>query len=171
MGEEEFQTLYEQMSGRIFSFAARRLSPEVAKDIVAETFEVAWRKRSEWPAEGDARAGWVFTICKNKILQESQRIRRKHHDNRFAEDYSSRAQQEADIADLVSDSLLGHAIYRQLTPSEAELFDVAFMRNVVRAEGAATLGISVIAFNTRISRLRDRIELLQRENQSGGVSR
>lgn len=170
MGEEEFQSLYEQMSGRIFSFAARRLSPEVAKDIVSETFEVAWSKRSEWPAEADARAGWVFTICKNKILQESQRVRRKHHDNRFAEDYSTRAQSEADIADLVSESMLGHTIYEQLTPSEAELFDLAFMRSLARAEGAAILGISVIAFNTRISRLRDRIESLQQEHQSRGVS-
>lgn len=168
MVEEEFQSLYEQMSGRIFSFAARRLSPEVAKDIVSETFEVAWSKRNEWPTEAEARAGWVFTICKYKILQESERRRRRHHDNRFAEDYSARAMQEADIADLVSESMLGHAIYKQLTPSEAEVFDVAFMKDVVRAEGAAILGLSVVAFNTRISRLRDRIETLQRENKSGG---
>lgn len=163
-------SLYDQMSGRIFSFAARRLSPHVASDILNDTFEVAWSKRHDWPADADARAGWVFTICKNKVLQEAQRVRRKHHDNRFAEDYSDRAPQEPDVADIVSESVAGHEIYRQLTPAEALLFDIAFMDDMTRAEGAAILGLSTVSFNTRISRLRDRIDSLY-QAMSGGRAR
>lgn len=161
-------SLYEQMSERMYSFAARRLSPEAAKDIVSETFEVAWRKRDECPGDSDAGYGWVFTICKFKILQEDQRIRRKHHDNRFSEDYSVRPIGDLDVAEIVSESALGRAIYRQLSPTEAEVFDVAFMQNLTRKQGAAMLGITVITFNTRISRLRDRIESLLRETSDEG---
>lgn len=168
MGEDDFRSLYEQMSPRIYSFAARRLSPEVAGDIVSETFEVAWSKRHEWPSESDARAGWVFTIGKNKILQESQRIRRKHHDNRFAADYATRPAVESDVAETVTEGAAGQAVYAQLTEAEAELFDIAFMRDLGRAEGAAILGLSVITFTTRVSRLRRRIESLQHASTSDG---
>ena len=160
--------LYESMSPRVFSFAARRLSGEAAKDIVSETFEIAWAKRHEWPADPDARAGWLFTICKYKVLQEAQRVQRKHHDNRFTEDYSTSAVSEPDFADTVVASVEGRAIYERLSEAEAEVFDVAFMSNLSRAEGAAMLGLTANAFYVRVSRLRDRIEKLQQQHVTHG---
>lgn len=158
--EEEFKSLYDLMSVRIYSFAARRLSPAAAHDIVGETFEVAWAKRFEWPEEADARAGWVFTIAKFKILQEAQRSHRKHHDNRFVADYSPRASSERDVADVVAEASVGQHVYSQLSQAETELFDVAFMQEISRPQAAAMLGLNVIAFNTRVSRLRSKIERL-----------
>ena len=166
MGEDEFTALFQLMSGRLFSFAARRLSPQAAEDTVGQTFETVWDKRSECPSDPDARIGWVFTIARFKILQEVDRRRRKHHDNRFADDYIPRPSPEPDISESVAESSIGRWIYQQLTALEQELFDIAFMRETTRDQAAATLSISVGTFNTRVSRLRGRIHALQLEAES-----
>ena len=161
MGEDEFTALYHQMSGRLFSFAARRLSPQAADDTVALTFETVWDKRDECPTDPDARVGWVFTVCRYKILQESDRFHRKHHDSRFAEDFRPRPAVAADTSDSVVESAAGRWIYQQLSALERDLFDVAFMKGVTREEAAAMLSVSVGTFTTRVSRLRARIKALQ----------
>lgn len=161
MGEDEFTALFEQMSGRIFSFAARRLSAQAADDTVGQTFETVWAKRDECPDDSNARIGWVFAIGRFKILQEIERQRRKHHDNRFADDYSARPAPQPDFAEVVTETALGRWIYQQLTAIERELFDVAFMLDVTREQASAMLAISVGTFNTRVSRLRSRITTLQ----------
>ena len=161
MGEDEFTALFREMSGRLFSFAARRLPPEAADDAVGQTFETVWDKRSECPQDPDARIGWVFTIGRYKVLQESERLRRKHHDSRFAADYAARPALTADVSETVVESELGHWIYRQLSAVERELFDVAFMQDVTRDQAAAMLAVSTATFTTRVSRLRSRISALQ----------
>lgn len=166
MGEDEFTALFREMSGRLFSFAARRLSPDAADDAVGQTFETVWDKRSECPQDPNARIGWVFTIGRYKILQESERLRRKHHDNRFAEDYAIRPALVPDVSETVIESSLGYWVYQQLSAVDRELFDVAFMQDVTREQAAAMLAISVGTFTTRVSRLRSRIKELQRSAEA-----
>jgi len=158
MNHEEFESLHTQMKGRIFSFAARRLPLHDAQDVVGETFETAWKNRHKAPEDTSGRLGWTFEIAKLMILRSSQRIVRKHHDHRFAANYPGNAESDPDIAEHVTESLTGWAIYRQLSESDRELFDIAFMNDMTRTEASAILGLSVGAFTTRVSRLRDRIE-------------
>lgn len=170
VGEDEFTALFHALSGRLFSFAAARLSPQAADDAVSQTFETVWDKRTECPSDPTARIGWVFTIGRYKILQELDRRSRKHHDQRFADDYPSRSMDQSDVSETVAESDLGRWIYGQLTPQERDLFDVAFMKDVSRDEAAAMLAISVGTFNTRVSRLRSRIRALRRHAESDALS-
>lgn len=170
MDEHELTALFHEMSGKLFSFAARRVSPHAAEDVVAQTFETVWKKRDECPTDPDARIGWVFAIGRIKILQESQRRHRKHHDNRFVADHGGRSRAVPDISDSVVESTTGHWIYQQLSNIERDLFDIAFMQDVTRAQAAAMLALSVGTFDTRVSRLRSRIRDLQRQVDSADVS-
>jgi RNA polymerase sigma-70 factor (ECF subfamily) len=159
VGEDEFRELYLRLGAQLFSYAALRLSPEQAKDVVNSTFEVVWNKRADVPTEPSEWPAWIFGIGKNHILQELQRVRRKHHDNRFIPEYSSQTSLSAapDIADAVAQSDSGRRIWSQLTPAEHQLLNIAFVRDLDKLQAAAVLGISVTAYTTRISRLRQRI--------------
>lgn len=161
MGEDEFTALFNELSGKLFAFAARRLSPQAAEDLVAQTFETVWGKRDDCPTEPNARIGWVFGIGRLKILQELERRNRKHHDNRFLADSRHPVAADPDISDAVVESATGRWIYQQLAVPDQELFDIAFMRDVTREQASAMLGISIGTFNTRVSRLRSRIHALQ----------
>lgn len=167
MGEDEFTALYRELSGHVFSFAARRLSPQAADDAVALTFETVWDKRAECPTDARARIGWVFVIARFKVLQEADRQHRKHHDHRFVSDFGPRPASEPDVSDSVVESAAGRWIFQQLSAVERDLFDVAFMSGVNREDGAAMMAVSVGTFATRVSRLRTRIKALQ--GQSDGI--
>ena len=162
MGEDEFRELYARLGAQIFSYAAHRLSPEQAKDVVNSTFEVVWNKRHHVPTEPAEWPAWIFGIGKNHIRQEMQCVRRKHHDNRFIDEYSTHldASDAPDIADLVAQSDAGRRIWRQLTPAEHHLLNIAFVRDLDKQQAAALLGISITAYTTRVSRLRQRIATL-----------
>lgn len=171
MGEEEFRSLYHQLSAKIFSFAARRLPPEVAKDVVSETFEVVWTKIAEVPTERDAAAAWVFGVAKNKVLQANQHRTRKHHDHRFADDFHIVARASRDVAESVADVDLGEWVYKQFSTNEKLLFDVAFLRDIDKRTAASMLGLTIGAFNTRVSRLRARIVELTRAYEDPSPTR
>jgi RNA polymerase sigma-70 factor (ECF subfamily) len=52
--EERFSSLYESTRSRIAAYALRRAaSREEAADIVAETFEIAWRRLPDVPPSPD----------------------------------------------------------------------------------------------------------------------
>lgn len=74
MDETQFANLFTRMRDPVFNFAARRLSPDQAKDVVGETFEVAWRKRDHAPPDPTQWPAWVIGIARNKVLQEIQRV-------------------------------------------------------------------------------------------------
>lgn len=157
--EAAFDGLYVTMAPSVFQFAVRRLSPEQAKDVVSDTFEIVWRKRAQLPADTSAWPAWVIGVARNKILQELSRQRRR----RNAPWQTRAAGPEAsvsDTADAVLDSLAGRAAYRQLSDDERELFDLAHLRSLTPRDGAAVLGISVSAYTTRVNRLRRRIVTL-----------
>jgi RNA polymerase sigma factor (sigma-70 family) len=170
VGEDEFKDLYMRLGAQLFSYAALRLSPEQAKDVVNSTFEVVWNKRRDVPTEPSEWPAWIFGIGKNHILQELQRVRRKHHDNRFISEYSSQLNDSAapDIAESVAQSDSGRRIWSQLTPAEHQLLNIAFVRDMDKVQASAILGISVTAYTTRVSRLRQRIASL--DNAEGELA-
>jgi RNA polymerase sigma factor (sigma-70 family) len=159
VGEEEFAEIYQRLREPIFRFALGRLSPDQAKDVVSDTFEVVWRKRGECPADEREWAAWIVGIARNKILQEIDRVARKHHDTRFIADHTVQVENviTADIAESVVSSDSGRWVWSQLTPTERELLDLAFIDRIDRDQAARILGVTATAYATRLTRLRQRI--------------
>jgi RNA polymerase sigma factor (sigma-70 family) len=158
------------MSKQVFSYAAARLSPEQAKDVTNSTFEVVWRKRHDVPADPSEWPAWIFGVAKNQVLQEMQRVRRKHHDNRFVSDTSPvEASPQPDIADVVAVTDSARRIWRQLTPAEQQLLNLAFLGDLDNVSASRLLGISVTAYTTRVTRLRQRIAALVAHEDASDV--
>jgi RNA polymerase sigma factor (sigma-70 family) len=161
VGEDDFKPLYDLLAGRIYAFASRRLAAEAAKDVVSETFETVWRKLGQAPQDHEACVAWVYAIARFKVLQEIQRVRRKHHDNRFANDFEVPGPTMSDTGDVAAERQLGGLIYRSLSGAERELFDLLFVLDATRTQVCELLQLTPGALNTRLSRLRDRIEELE----------
>ena len=74
--DAEFRRFFDEHFADVRSYCLRRLPVADANDAVSEVFLVAWRKRSEVPAE--ARP-WLFAIARNVVrnhARSSVRIRR-----------------------------------------------------------------------------------------------
>jgi RNA polymerase sigma-70 factor, ECF subfamily len=55
--DEKFEGLFRENYAAVRAYALRRASPELAQDVVAETFLVAWRRLDDVP--GDALP-WLY---------------------------------------------------------------------------------------------------------------
>lgn len=167
MEKQEFSALYEHLRGPLFSYAAARLSPQAALDVVQETFEVVWAKWDEAPVDFGKQSAWCFGIARNKILQESQRMRRKHHDNRFLEDVGNPDPVDDDVSDTVMEAMTGRVVWRSLSGDDRRFLLLVASTDLSGAEMAATLDISHVAFRRRVSRLRERITAGRRAAEAG----
>ncbi|WP_308442632.1 RNA polymerase sigma factor [Rugosimonospora africana] len=64
---EQFAVLYDRYAAQLYRYAHRRIGPEFAEDVVADTFLAAFRRRREYDlARPDARP-WLFGIVTKEI--------------------------------------------------------------------------------------------------------
>ena len=61
---EAFCLLYDRWAGPVMSFIYRRVgNPEVAADLLAETFATVFEKRASFRDVGQPGSAWIYTIA------------------------------------------------------------------------------------------------------------
>jgi RNA polymerase sigma-70 factor (ECF subfamily) len=157
---EHFTVLFRRHAPHIQRYVVRRLGPDAADDIVAETFLLAFRQRDRYDAaRADARP-WLYGIATHLIG------RHRRAEIRL---YRALARTGADpvtepFTDRVDDRVsAGHAS-RQLAVAlarlSAELRDtllLAAWSNLSYEEIAAALGVPVGTVRSRLSRARGKL--------------
>jgi RNA polymerase sigma factor (sigma-70 family) len=68
---EQFALLFRRHAGSISRYVTRRLGPDVAEDIVAETFLAAFRQRGSYDLNRPDARPWLYGIAGNLV--------RRHH--------------------------------------------------------------------------------------------
>jgi RNA polymerase sigma-70 factor (ECF subfamily) len=64
-----FRLVYERHAGALHRYAARRIGPDAADDVVAETFLVAFRRRARYDARRPVAGPWLYGIASNLIAR------------------------------------------------------------------------------------------------------
>jgi RNA polymerase sigma factor (sigma-70 family) len=71
-----FASAFDQHARTVYRFAWRRVGPEGAKDVTAETFRIAFERRDSFdPARGDVLP-WLFGIAAN-VLRSHRRAEQR----------------------------------------------------------------------------------------------
>jgi RNA polymerase sigma factor (sigma-70 family) len=73
---ESFAEVFDRHFPPLHRFVRRRVGRELAEDIAAETFAVAFRQRSRYDGSPDARA-WLFGIAVNLLRRHHRTERRE----------------------------------------------------------------------------------------------
>ncbi len=158
-----FRALYEGTRPQIIAYALRRTSSrDDAADIVAETFEIAWRRLDDVPA-GKAGLLWLYVTARYVLANHGRRLRRRDEITaRLADELRgvSIRVEASDEERLVMRSLLG-----SLQPDERELLMLAGWEGLSAAEIGRVLGCSPTAARIRLHRARAR---LKSEMAAGG---
>ena len=79
MRAEVFEELFEREFDSVYGYLARRVGPELGRDLASETFTRAFAARNRYdPERGDARP-WLFGIANNLLRRhyrdEERRLR------------------------------------------------------------------------------------------------
>jgi RNA polymerase sigma factor (sigma-70 family) len=157
---EHFTVLFRRHAPHIQRYVTRRLGPDAADDIVAETFLLAFRQRDRYdPARADARP-WLYGIATNLIGR---------HRRTEVRQYRALARTGADpvmepFTDRVDDRVSASNASRQLAAALARLSaehrDTLLLvawGDLSYDEVATALGVPVGTVRSRLSRARSKL--------------
>jgi RNA polymerase sigma factor (sigma-70 family) len=153
--EEHFRRVYAATFEPLLAYALRRVEqPADAADIVAETFLVAWRRRREIPADGEARL-WLYGVAR-RVLANHHRgdVRRERLGQRLRQRLTAFS---ADPAAEVPERLAIRAALARLSELDREVLLLTVWEGLEPREAAQVLDVSAAAVRTRLSRARARL--------------
>jgi RNA polymerase sigma factor (sigma-70 family) len=146
--ERLFETHFRGYAGRVHAFALRRTDPEVAQDVTAETFLVAWRRRAEMPTEP---LPWLYGIARGVLANERRTSNRR---------LSLAARIAAEPAALDSSDNHDHEVLQALASlreSDREALLLSAWEELSTREAASVVGCSAATFAVRLHRARIRL--------------
>ncbi len=150
-----FESCFRDHYAQLLAFAMRRVSGrEVAEDVVADTFAVAWRRRDCIP---DGALPWLYAIAANVIADQYRLARRRH-------DLGLRLAHEAAAGEIARDPAEDLArrdtfslAFARLNEREREVLRLAAWDGLGVREAAQVLGCSPGAYRVRLHRARRRL--------------
>ena len=153
--ESQLRSLFEEHSGRVFAYALRRLGQEEsAKDVVSETFMVAWRKIDDVPAGAEALP-WLLAVARRILWHQyrSQRSQQALLSKLAAEIVRDVSEPSEDANEL--DYL--RVALGSLKIEDQEVLALVDWEGLTNQEAARVLGIATPTFAVRLHRSRRRL--------------
>jgi RNA polymerase sigma factor (sigma-70 family) len=155
----DFATLYQRHAGELLGFLARRTyDPEVAVDLLAETFAVAFRDRRQFRGDDDAAArAWLYGIARHRLAEYFRRGRLERRlVARLRLDRRALTAAEYDrIEELAASRALREALsaeFEALGSEQREVLRLRVVEGRPYAEVAQRLGVTEETARTRASR-------------------
>lgn len=152
MRPEDFEKLYEEHAQRLFGFLVYRTGDrDLAEDVLADTFEAAFRARGRFDRRRASERTWLYSIALNR-LTDLQR--------RGGAEERALARASAPGEELLTDPALGQVEDREalaramerLTSEEREAVALRFGADLALKEMAAVLGEPMTTVEGRVYR-------------------
>jgi RNA polymerase sigma-70 factor (ECF subfamily) len=156
---ESFAALFDRHAPAIHRYVARRLGPDAADDLVAETFLIAFQRRETYDAANADARPWLHGIATNLIR------RRHRNETRLLRAIArTRANPAAEpMADQVIGRVAARALRSQLASALARLpgsqRDVLLLvaSGLSHEETAVALGVPLGTVASRLARARRKV--------------
>ncbi|MGH9109490.1 MAG: RNA polymerase sigma factor [Acidimicrobiales bacterium] len=155
--EERFARLFREQFGPVARYLLARADRDLAYDALARTFEVAWRRLADVPADP---LGWLDGVAR-RVLSELRRAqgRREAIVERLL-GQEARDAQVADVAELSIQRMAALRALKSLSPGDREILLLVAWDGLSEKQAAAVLDCSRGAFALRLHRARARLDAL-----------
>jgi RNA polymerase sigma-70 factor (ECF subfamily) len=150
-----FEDCFRDHYAAVLAFALRRVGRrQLAEDLAAETFAVAWRRRERVP---DPALPWLYATAAKLLANQRRSMRRR-------EDVEQRLTSEAAISAPQADPTEGlhqrtafAMAFRRLNTAEREVLSLIAWDGLEPREAAVALGCSYAAVRVRFHRARRKL--------------
>jgi RNA polymerase sigma-70 factor, ECF subfamily len=145
-----FAACYQRFYGDVVRYARRRVGPEMAGDVAAEVFVVAWRRVDDLMS-ADNQLAWLYGVARLTVANTMRSDRRRSA-------LQKRAAGEARLEEALdpSDRAETLAALRRLAPKDQEVLQLVAWEGLKGEDLAVALGISEVAARSRLHRARQR---------------
>jgi RNA polymerase sigma factor (sigma-70 family) len=157
---EAFAVLFDRYAGMLYRYVSRRIGPEIAEDLVGETFLVAFAGRSGYDLTyADARP-WLFGIATN-LVSRHRRTEAAHYRALQRSPIEDVAQSDDDrvaagVTARAARPLLARALAGLAARDRNVLLLVAWS-DLSYEEVAQALGVPIGTVRSRLNRARRKI--------------
>jgi RNA polymerase sigma factor (sigma-70 family) len=147
-----FEALYRAHCGTVRSFVRRRAAADVADDVVADVFLIAWRRLSDAPVSDELP--WLLGIARGTLANlrrsNARRVALEDRIRRHPQDVLNPGQGFEGVEPRVAQAL------RSLSERDRELLLLVAWDGLEREQAARVVGVSASAFAVRLHRARRR---------------
>jgi RNA polymerase sigma factor (sigma-70 family) len=159
---DRFGEIYDRYFAEIYRYVASRLGPDVADDLAAETFLVAFRRRGRFDAARGAVRSWLYGIATNLVGQHRRVEARRYRTlAKVAEVPATENESEGErIAERVSARTLRRPLMLALARLSAGDRDVLLLVSIgglSYEEVALALSIAPGTVGSRLNRARRKV--------------
>jgi RNA polymerase sigma-70 factor (ECF subfamily) len=165
---ERFGLIFDRHFEPIHAYLRRRVGPDAADDLAAETFVTAFRARASYDVSRDDARPWLFGIAANVVLHH----RRSEHRQLLAYARLDTPVMDADVdADAAASISEITRLLASLSQADREVLLLHAWADLAYAEIAEALGVPIGTVRSRLSRARGRLrELIAPARETGGRS-
>jgi RNA polymerase sigma-70 factor (ECF subfamily) len=149
-----FTAVYERHHRQVYAYAVGRVGRQLADEVVAETFLVAWRRFAALPR--GVPLPWLLAVARN-VVRERYRDEIRHQAV-TAEMRAWTGDAVVDVADGVTERAAVLAALAGLSDEDRELLTLVAWQGLAPAEAARVVGCSTGTYFVRLHRARKRFE-------------
>jgi RNA polymerase sigma-70 factor (ECF subfamily) len=149
---ELFTGLYRRHYAAVLAYALRRVGPDQAQDVVAETFTAAWRELANLP---ENPMPWLYRAAWYRIANERRSQTRQVRASARAQ--TQQGQIQGDHASRVVESVRVLGALKSLSDTDREVLLLTSWEDLSYPDVAYVLGCSVTAVKVRVLRARRRL--------------
>ncbi len=146
---DRFSTYVESYADIVHRYLLNRHRPGdplEAEDLLAEVFEIAWRRFEESPR--DSEAAWLIGVARNRLMNmQAKRSRRARISAPLRPPADSPSAEDEALAEVALSEAL-----ENLPPTEREALTLSIWEGLSPRELGIVLGISQNAASIRLSR-------------------
>jgi len=157
---DQFGVLYDRYAATLYRYAQRRVGPELAEDLVADTFVAAFRRRSRYDLSRPDARPWLFGILTRELAHNRRgEVRRYRALARAAPDPVTEAPAER-VVEAVAAGALRTRLATELATLSVRDRDVLLLiawGDLTYEEVADALGIPIGTVRSRLHRARNRL--------------
>jgi RNA polymerase sigma factor (sigma-70 family) len=151
---------YDATMRRVFTIAQRIVQrPELAEEVVSDTYMQVWREASRYDASRGRVMGWLLIIARSRALDCLRRQDEavSHPEPHLLQDgevdeHGDMQQPEDDLLATTERNTALHQALLTLAPIERQLLALAFFRGLSHAEIADHAGLALGTVKTHIRR-------------------
>ncbi len=158
---KRFSWLFEAHYALVHAFAERRVGRDLADEVTAETFLVAWRRLEVVPAEP---LPWLYGVARNVVLRHRRTSARQAKTRELIARERPRPVGEDDG----EHARLWRA-WEQLSDTDREVLSLTAWEELSVRDAARVLGVPASVFSVRLHRARRRLERHLQQTDSPSI--
>jgi RNA polymerase sigma-70 factor, ECF subfamily len=152
--EERFEGLFREHYAAVRGYALRRAPRDVAQEVVAETFLVAWRRLDDVP---DDAVPWLFGVARRVLANQRRSARRNVALERRLAEAVPAASDSGDPGERLGEAEFLRAALARLSDRDREALMLVAWHGLTGARAARAAGCTRAAFAVRLHRARARL--------------